>query len=671
MAFTHRPTVYLLSLLVAAVLASCGGGGDSPVSAPPSAPAPVPSASIAVIAGSTYGSGNVDGTGRLAFFNNVQALAVQADGGIWVADTYAGLVRRVRLDGTTVTVAGSGNWRHVDGVGRLASFDLPSDITPSAAGGVFVLDAKSSNRASIRQVAPDGTVTTVPVPATSPQALNTQLQSIAAAPDGTLYAASWTAVWRSTPQGWDLLAGQPGAEGFADGPGLAARFFRITDLVVDADQNVYLTEAAPGIVRRIRRDGTVTLLAGTPLPFTQTVSADGVGTAARLRYPTDIALDAQGNLWVNENDIGDAVGRLRRITPAGEVTTPFGQQQRRYSAVALSPQGAVYVSNGLGVSRLAADGTPVAIAGQDVPDAPGLVDVLAMRVDASGSLLLVANSGDPAAPVSFQSGRRAVRRLAPDGRVLAQGADLVTTGLETQSGAVGPDGSIFVAAMLFSGQNLVGPVPAGGSLTRFLPDGSSDVLAQWPAGSGGVAPTSVVVDRNGAVYFGNVINGDILKMVPGGAPTVIARAAFSTGTMGVPSGYVPRPFFSVDDQGQVYLACGNALCRIENGDLVTVAGSRSTSGGADGTGAAAGFQNVTPLAIDRAGRVYVASNGYTVRRVTPAGVVTTIAGQHPNVGTTPGTLPGSLGAILFGTISDEGDLYLIVEKALVRIRTMP
>ena len=201
-----------------------------------------------------------------------------------------------------------------------------------------------------------------------------------------------------------------------------------------------------------------------------------------------------------------------------------------------------------------------------------------MRVDASGSLLLVANSGDPATPVSLQTNRRAVRRLAQDGRVLAQGADLVTTGLEAQSGAVGPDGSIFVAAMSFSGRGLVGPLPAGGSLTRFLPDGSSDVLLQWPAGSGGVAPTSVVVDRNGAVYFGNVLNGDILRLVPGGAPTVIALAAFTTWSMGVSPPFVAFPFFSVDDQGQVYLACGNALCRIDNGALVTVAGSRFAAG---------------------------------------------------------------------------------------------
>ena len=51
--------------------------------------------------------------------------------------------------------------------------------------------------------------------------------------------------------------------------------------------------------------------------------------------------------------------------------------------------------------------------------------------------------------------------------------------------------------------------------------------------------------------------------------------------------------------------------------------------------------------------------------------MTTIAGQPLDVGTTPGALPGSLGNVRLGAISDDGDLYLIVEKALVRIRTTP
>lgn len=101
--------------------------------------------------------------------------------------------------------------------------------------------------------------------------------------------------------------------------------------------------------------------------------------------------------------------------------------------------------------------------------------------------------------------------------------------------------------------------------------------------------------------------------------------------------------------------------------LVTVAGSRSESGVADGPAGVARFAEASPLAADAAGNVYVLDLN-TIRRVTPDGVVTTVAGQQYSIGTQLGPLPGSLGErIGKATVGPDGALYVVVGGAILRL----
>ncbi len=72
--------------------------------------------------------------------------------------------------------------------------------------------------------------------------------------------------------------------------------------------------------------------------------------------------------------------------------------------------------------------------------------------------------------------------------------------------------------------------------------------------------------------------------------------------------------------------------------ITTFAGGSTVSNSADGTGTAAGFAQPGGVALDHLGNVYVTdTNNHTIRKITPGGVVTTIAGSAGNSGTANGT----------------------------------
>jgi sugar lactone lactonase YvrE len=120
------------------------------------------------VAGFFDGTGGANGTTQ---FNSPQGVAVDNIGNVYVADATNNRIRKVALDGTTTTLAGTGTSGSLDGPGATAQFNNPQGVAVDlSTGDVYVADNGNN---CIRKVAPDGTTTTL-AGSSSPLALHFQ-----------------------------------------------------------------------------------------------------------------------------------------------------------------------------------------------------------------------------------------------------------------------------------------------------------------------------------------------------------------------------------------------------------------------------------------------------------------------------------------------------------------
>ena len=242
--------------------------------------------SVKTLAGSGV-IGAANGTGNEAQFYFPQGLVVDAAGNVYVADTFNNKIRKVTADGVVSTIAGTGNAGNVDGDGPSAQFNAPSGLAFDASGNLLVTDF---NNGTIRKITTAGNVKTLPGIArlSGPQ-------GIAVDATGNIYVAeSGAHVVRKIAPGGILttLAGAYGG-GFADGRGEDARFFDPEGVTIDGAGNLYVADLGNNRIRKITPAGMVTTVAGGGPGF-----ANGTGPNARFYAPSDITIDAAGNLFV-------------------------------------------------------------------------------------------------------------------------------------------------------------------------------------------------------------------------------------------------------------------------------------------------------------------------------------------------------------------------------------
>lgn len=213
----------------------------------------------------------------------------------------------------------------VDGTGILAQFNNPFSVAVDASGNVYVADSSSH---TVRKVTAAGVVTTLAgkagvsgsTDATGGDARFFGPSGIAVDAAGNVYVAdqfNHTIRLITSAGVVNTIAGAAGINGFADGAVAAARFSFPSGVAVDSFGSIYVADTNNHTIRRFTISGFVSTLAGLAAT---TGTADGTGTAARFNSPSSLAVDGPANVYV-----ADASNNtIRKITQAGVVTTLAG-----------------------------------------------------------------------------------------------------------------------------------------------------------------------------------------------------------------------------------------------------------------------------------------------------------------------------------------------------------
>lgn len=230
--------------------------------------------------------------------------------------------------------------------------------------------------------------------------------------------------------------------------------------------------------------------------------------------------------------------------------------------------------------------------------------------------------------------------------------------LGPESIAVHPFGEVFVTDQLIP---LVRKIVPGGTVVvvagsrRGYADGAAS-LARFDT------PRGLVLDAEGNLYVADQGNHRIRKITPGGEVSTLAgngNPGFEDG-VGEAAGFNHPTGLAIDSRGHLYVAdaYNHSIRKLSpTGEVSTLAGQ--SIGFADGKGRAAGFNDPVAIALDASGNLYVADRGnHSIRKITPDGEVSTLAGDG-----TPGFADGSGEQARFdhpsGIAADKsGNLYI-------------
>src|SRR5258706_360573 len=432
-----------------------------------------------------------------------------------------------------------------------------------------------------------------------------------------------------------LFAGNMGGEVNVDGARAAAGLNFPQGVATESTGNIYVGDRGNHTIRKITPAGAVSTFAGTPGIFG---SADGTGAAARFNLPEGVATDSADNVYVAD----EGNNTIRKITPAGVVTTLAGR--------------AGFSGGDDGIGAAARFDFPRGVA-----------------TDSAGNYYVADHGNHP------------TRTTPPAG--------VVTTLAGTAGVVGGADGAGAAASF-----NFPGGVATDSASNVYVADGNHTIrkitslgVVSTLAGTTGVigstdaagaaasfdSPVGVATDSAGNVYVTDTSNNTIRKITPAGAVTTLAGTA---GVSGSSDGTGPAARFNLprgvaaDGAGNVYVAdsSNHTIRKITPAGVVTtLAGTASVSGGSDGAGAAASFNFPTGIATDSAGNIYVAdTDNSTIRKITPAGVVTTVAGAARQADFAPGPLPGLI-AFPLGAAASGTSLSITLNNGVAALQNPP
>lgn len=453
------------------------------------------------------------------------------------------------------------------------------------------------------------------------------------------------------------LAGTFGAAGSVDGTGPAARF-RSPSGIAAAGTLLYVCDTGNHTIRKIvSTSGVVTTmagLAGTP------GATDGTGSAARFSSPRGITTDGGSTLYVA--DTGNHI--LRKVTASGDVATIAGDKgisgsddgtgsAARFSApegITLLQASLLYVSDTGNhtlrkVVLTASFGIVTTLAGSaGIPGSADGIGSLARFSSPAG----MANDGNLL--LLCDAGNHTLRTVSQAGEVVTLAGTAGSSGFADGTGGtarffdpagIGTDG-VSRFAVADRGNHLLRQVTLAGVVSTLAGNAPRTGTEDGTGSAARFSGPSGVALLGEDLYVADGANHTIRKIVPDGTVTTLAGFA---GTAGSTDGTGSASRFR--SQGGIAVLVGDLyVADTENhtirkvtaaGDVSTLAGTPGSTGSTDGTGASALFNNPRGIAV-MGSDLYVADTGnHTVRKVTLSGIVTTLAGLAGTPGSEDGT----------------------------------
>ncbi|MGP8245338.1 MAG: IPT/TIG domain-containing protein [Bryobacteraceae bacterium] len=317
---------------------------------------------IGTVAGNGfYSFGGDGGPATQAQLDAPQAVATDASGNVYIADTANNVVRKVSTSGAITTFAGNG----LSGVGgdggaaTAAQMMSPAGVAVDARGNVYISDTIGQR---IRVVTPsNGQINTYAgnrtagysgdgSPATSAE-LNTPT-GLAVDTAGNLYIADTlnSAIRKVTPAGTISTVAGNGIQGYAGdgGPATGAELYYPRAVAMDSSGNLYIADTQNNRVRKVSASGIISTVAGTG---TFGYSGDGSWAVnGQITAPVGVAVDSLGDLYIT-----DSSGVIRKVFPNATIATVAGNGGIGYTgdggvatgATLNSPQGVAVTSGGL------------------------------------------------------------------------------------------------------------------------------------------------------------------------------------------------------------------------------------------------------------------------------------------------------------------------------------
>ncbi|MFQ5482107.1 MAG: NHL repeat-containing protein, partial [Nitrospinaceae bacterium] len=449
-------------------------------------------------------------------------------------------------------------------------------------------------------------------------------------------------------------------------PALSASLDKPFGLAMDGAGNLYIADRGNNRIRKVDKSGIITTAAGDGGFYF--IGDNGPAYRASIAGPTDVALDAAGNLYIADRNNN----RIRLVDPQGMIRTVVGTGQQDYNgdsevaretnlnkpfAIALDPEGNLLIvdrshyrirrvdPNGSKVENIAGNG--VKLFGGDGGPAPGarLNFPHGIVVDSHDNVIVADKS-------NFR-----LRKITPQGIITTYAG----TGVRGNIGDGLPmlEASMFPTSMGINSQDeiffvspsgyvsLIRKIGADGIIRLFLSSSGTDyqdeVLKSKYVGRAALDQraaithfSDVLPDKKGNLYVADRLNNQI-RLVDGKGQTLLVAGTGSAdytgdGGLALEATFRDPRCLALDDQGQLYVGDGanSVIRKIDSkGIISTIAGTGEFVDNGDGGPALkAGLRSIDAMEFSPAGELYFVETGsHVVRKIKKDGTIVTVAGR--------------------------------------------